>query len=1043
MRSTLLLGLLLSVGVMPVWGQFERKYYVGERMETVRSNLAKYDWARQQRDSILAGADHWVKYDDEKLRTLVVPPEVPRCYQIHNFGCPVHGIRVHEKGLYKWGISFDNPYKIKCPVGGEEYPSNDFAAFLASGMKDRSLLFNAEHPDPKDPLHKQYVDDGWGWKKAGEQRKYWFVAYYAHWIMYPRMLSAIAMLGKAALLAEDEEQAKKYAHKCALLLWQFAEYYPDYDYDSQSREGEERGGGYHGKITNATWETTTPRKVAPAYDAIRPFLPEDKELQELTGQTAEEIDAHIRDRLVLETARLIVDQTPYICGNYGSHQRSAAILAAVLDEKEKHPTREEMIEYIVANPDPRYPWHLGLRDALLNMVYRDGMPPESVGYNYGWVSSLAEVAAELTNAGVNLFEEPRFRKFLTWAFDVMVAGEFVPPMGDTGNIFAKGSSLRPLVARLTLPHFYDPRMAAVVRSNPAANRDLFEKPIEELLAEMPEAEVEPSGLQSTLFPGYGLAYLQEGSAENRTASTLSYSSHPQHAHYDQLNIMLFSHGNALLTDIGYPEQTDPFNHKRYAFFNNTSAHNTVTVNARKQSRGPGKLYAYQPQGFAQVVDASCEGAYPRIVSLYRRAHMLVEVSPTQSYLFDAFYVRGGEEHDYVALGAPAEFSAQPPLGPVQEKGTLAGEDVALQEFYDDEKYAAKPLGTMSYGGYRGSGFQYFFNVRRAPLEGQAICEWRLKKPGEGKTQYPWEGIGLRAHLIGEGEEIIGCDAKPQKYKFLPDTIQFMMRRRTGEDLASNFVTVYEPYRYETFIREVAVVNMDPDDGEATAARVVLVNGQTHYVFHSMKPEQTYMLDGKVKVTGHAACLVLDGNGKPQRAMLLNGTELAVGDFALKSAGIRKTKIVSVDYEKGVIEIADPVLTDHFVPGQTAIVAPDGFADCLRTQAVIDATHFSVGDEDLRVGGGPAGELDVEQNRIVTRVSPWHIQEGMTVLNSLMQPQGRVADTKKLTLDREDRGPLKAEDFPAGPGDSQPRFYVVMAGPGDTILIPSLAILERD
>ncbi len=1042
MKPLLVWAMLLCIMVAPARAAFERNYYSAAKMDIMRSNLGKYDWARKQRDALVSAGENWAKYDDDRLRALVVPPQVPRGYQVHNFGCPVHGVKVHEKGLYRWIIDMDKPYKIKCPVGGEEYPSNDFAAFLASGMRDRSLLFNAEHPDPNDPLHTQYVDDGWGWNKQGDDANYWFVAYYAHWSMSSFTLPAIRALGDAALVAEDPEKAKVCAHKCALMLWQLAQYYPDYFYETQSREGKEHNRNYRGRWTNMIWETRTPRECALAYDAIRPFLPEDEELQKLTGQTAEEMDTAIRERLLMTAARDITDGSGRNAGNYGSHQNSLLLLAAVLNEKEQHPTSDEMIEYIVDNPRPATAQDIGMRDALVNLVYRDGMPQESIGYNGGWVRNLASVASALTEVGVNYFSNPRFQKLLTWQFDVMIAEKFVPPLGDTGNMFARGGPLSADVAALAIPHWQDPRIARIMRANPGAGRDLFRKPVDEIVAELPDAGPVELGVKSFHFPAYGLAYLQNGSAQNRTASLLFYGDYPQHRHADQLNMLLFSQGNALLTDIGYPEQTDAFNHKRYAFFSNTAAHNTVVVDAGAQTRGPGKLYAYQPAGFAQVVDASCEGAYSGKVSLYRRAHLLVELNPTESYLFDVFYVRGGKQHDYVALGAPSETSCMPPLGPVQEKGTLAGEDVPYEHFYDDERYAAKPLGTMSYGGYRGSGFQYFFNVRRAPLQGEAVFEWRLKEPGEGKTQYPWQGIGLRAHLVGSDEEIIAADSKPQKYDYLPDTVQFMFRRRVGEDLASSFVTVYEPYMQTPFIKRVSAVALEPDDGQAVAVRIELLDGSTHYAFHSLTPEQRYKLDAKVSVTGQAACLVLDADGKPQKAMLLNGTELGLGEFALRSSGLQKTRIVSVDYAKGIVEIADPLLTHQAVPGQTVIVAPDTFADSLTMQKVIDATHFSVSDEDMRVAGGPVNEVVADQSRIVTSVDTPHAATGMTVLNSLLQPQGRLAAGDRVIIDRTGMAPLKAEDFPKGTDASHPRFWVVMAGPGDEVWIPGMAELTR-
>jgi hypothetical protein len=50
-----------------------------------------------------------------------------------------------------------------------------------------------------------------------------------------RLLPAITDLSEAYLYTDDP----KYAEKCAVLLWQLAEYYPDYDYTNKSRYGTE------------------------------------------------------------------------------------------------------------------------------------------------------------------------------------------------------------------------------------------------------------------------------------------------------------------------------------------------------------------------------------------------------------------------------------------------------------------------------------------------------------------------------------------------------------------------------------------------------------------------------------------------------------------------------------------------------------------------------------------------------------------------------------------------------------------------------------
>jgi hypothetical protein len=213
----------------------------------MRSNIEKYDWAKTQRDAIIREADKWSAYSDARLQTLVPPPQVPRSYLINMTECPVHGLEARKGGLYKWKIDFDRPWKVICPAGGEEYPSNDFGAYLASGMKDRSLLTG------------DTADDGWGWTKPGTKSKYCFVAYYAMWSARNFLHPALENLSRAYLITGDP----RYAHKCSLLLWQLAQYYPDYDYIKQAPYQAQEG-----KLLYHTWETWTGQIVAEAYDAM-------------------------------------------------------------------------------------------------------------------------------------------------------------------------------------------------------------------------------------------------------------------------------------------------------------------------------------------------------------------------------------------------------------------------------------------------------------------------------------------------------------------------------------------------------------------------------------------------------------------------------------------------------------------------------------------------------------------------------------------------------------------------------------------------------
>ncbi len=1021
-----------------------RAFYSEARLARMRQNVERYGWAREVRDDILKVAERWAGYPDERLRTLVIPPEVPRGYDVHNFGCPVHGVKVNEKGFYQWELEFNRPFKIRCPVGGEEYPSNDFEAYLRSGMKDRSLLTGL------------YADDGWGWHRPDEPPEapnYWFVAYYAHWSMQWFLLEAIQSLGTASVLVEDPARAARFAHKCGLLLWQLAVHYPDYLYHLQSREGREHNPNYTGRLCNMISAVHHPNACAPAYDAVRPFLLEDRELQALAGRDGPGVDGMIRERLLREAARDIVGGSYRIAGNYGMHQKTLILLARALGEGEGD--RARMIQYVADNPNPRRQNDMGLRDALVNLVYRDGIPLESPGYNLHWTKELAGVAEGLAGLGLDFFGDARFRRILAWPFATCVAGRFTPPVGDTGDMFAQ--TQWPLEAyRKALPFFRSREMDWVLRTSaqeesPIKNvwegrgsqgggRDLFGTPLEEFLSGSQDGPPE-IGQRSYLMPAYGLANLQSGTPGRWIASCLFYGSHTHHMHHDQLNLMLFGFDNPLLTDFGYPEQTDAFNHRRFGYFNNTVAHNTVVVDAVKQGRGPGQLHAYQSQGFAKVVDASCQGAYPDQVTRYRRANIHVAVGPSRSYLFDVFYVRGGKQHDWAVHGPQASFACLPDLGDAQAEGTLAGLDVPYEQFYDDPGLRDHPLGTVPYTGYRGSGFQFLRRVRRRRVDGDVVCDWRLTEPMEGQPERPWQGIGLRAHLLTCGEETITCEGPVQHYRYLPESVHFLIRRRTGQDLASTFLSVFEPYLGDPWIEQVKALRVDPEDGQAAACLVVLRDGRRQVLFHSLASSRVYAVEGSVEVCGQAACLALDADGRPQEAMLLNGTQLMSGDFRLNGRGLRWTRIVRVDYGAGIVEVEDPMLDEELLPGQVILVASEGFEDCITVAGVIDRTHLSVGDEDLRVGAGPVD--GVRGRELVTPVESPHARPGMTVVNSLLRPVGRIeARTDggwRLAMDR----PLSPGDFPSLEAEATARFSVMSAGPGDKLGIPHLALWTRE
>ncbi len=85
--------------------------------------------------------------------------------------------------MYEWiADALGQPWKMRCPHCRELFPKNDFLKFYRSGLNeqnvfdpkraDRFLLFNLEHPDPADPLHKFGVDDGEGYVEGGKRWRF-------------------------------------------------------------------------------------------------------------------------------------------------------------------------------------------------------------------------------------------------------------------------------------------------------------------------------------------------------------------------------------------------------------------------------------------------------------------------------------------------------------------------------------------------------------------------------------------------------------------------------------------------------------------------------------------------------------------------------------------------------------------------------------------------------------------------------------------------------------------------------------------------------
>lgn len=777
-----------------------------------RENVARFPAAQAMAAELRHEADYWVAWEDEALRALVTTAEVPRAFDCSAAGCPVHGKKIFEvaKSTYPWIIDPKVPFKVKCPIGGETYPSNDYGRFYRSGFKDRS------------DFDGPYVDDGRGWVSPTGER-YWFVAHANHWTWYwhPQadhhpIIKACESLGRTYLLTGDA----RYAHKAAVLLTRIAEVYPNMDHESQSRFGEILAQQHHeryvGKVVNAIWESYLVAQFAECYDAVWPTIDGDLALQKLYGRSGRELRALIDANLIEEGIDAYYSKK--IRGNYGMHQRSLLVLATV----RQHGDNARYIRDVLDRPEGTM--YLGMHYALYNLVWQDGQPYESPDYNASWVANLTAVASLLPKLGYDLGAMPRLRRLVDAPLDWIAVGKFTPTIGDTGTVYGGISGENTAAYQFAFRTYGDARYAQFLAGTGAGGaagfktfESLLQPPIESAV-KMEAGRVLPPQ-PSRLISGYGVSLLNNPS--DTIGLSLYHGLHVTHYHCDRLNLELFAYGQPLLPDLGYPDAMNEMVAGIYTWSTNTISHNTVTVDATKApGNAPGRVELQADGGWVRAVAVNAPETYPQC-DVYRRTTVMVDVDATRSYLVDVFDVRGGRQHDYSLHGPPGDFALVGGEWSAPAKGTLAGEDVALGEIYDDAKLGAKDY-AGGFASYAGSGLQHLAKVQRLK-SGAAVLDYTHEKS-------PGAHVRLRL-LPAAGQCVMVAEARVSPVKW-PQVLHYAIVRSeaekdAAEPLTSRFTTVIEPNGGTPFVQTVERIELPHGLGivvarEGGATDVVIV-----------------------------------------------------------------------------------------------------------------------------------------------------------------------------------------------------------------------------
>lgn len=535
-------------------------YYTDAKVAAARENVLKYDWAKALKDKAVVEADKYLALGDEYIWNMVTPQSIPRTmFHIQRtkagvLGCPVCGTEINKYGSYPWKIDpVNDPWKLECPNCHTKFPTNDFGAYYKSGLDehgifnpelaDKSLLKNTLYPEKGETWG---VDDGYGWKNGNDV--WTFIAYYNHWALWYQsgiIQKAIIALRDAYIYTGD----MKYAHAGIILLDRIADVYPDMDISEYLwDEGFDNGvPSWHtcqGKVLNDIWETFIVTDFASAYDAFFPAL-KDNDASNVVPFLSDKADQYglgvlkysvngikknIEDNILRQV--LPAFKNSQIRGNQGMHQATLAMAAVVLDEEG---TTQEMLDYNFKSgglecidgsqyPNGRHYIVTGgnILALLVNDVDHDGVGNESSpGYNSLWINQMMMVADVLDGYDrypeADLYKNVKFRKMFQSHYPLIMIGNYIPSIGDSGGTGLPGVNLNKEMFVKAFEKFGDPVYAQVAymlngNSTYGIHGSVYSNDADEVADEIKTVidTFGPMNLESNDMTGYGLATLRDG-----------------------------------------------------------------------------------------------------------------------------------------------------------------------------------------------------------------------------------------------------------------------------------------------------------------------------------------------------------------------------------------------------------------------------------------------------------------------------------------------------------------------------------------------------
>ena len=879
-------------------------FYPARLIENARRNVGQYEWAKQVRDSVVQQAEPWTELSDEQLWRLMFGPTITRSWMVWSDGhCPSCAKSVP---MYNWETAaMERPWKTRCPHCQEIFPKNDFHKFYCSGLDehgvfdperaDRSLLFNNEHPDPNDPLHKFGVDDGEGYVN-GDKRWRFIGAYLVYGQWKQAVLGGVKRLAAAYVVTGD----KQYAHRAAVILDRVADLYPTFDFKEQALLYERvRGTGYVSVWHDACEET---RELALAYDQIFEGIEDDQELVRFLRAKAEQFTAanpknsiyDIRANIEARILRDALANTAKISSNYPRTPIAIAIMKAILQWPHN---RDEVLSII---------------DGFLQRATAvDGVTGEKGLANYSafGLQSIALFLGEWDRAVPGFLDEvykrqPGLHEMYRFHIDTWCLTSYYPLSGDTGWFARKidqyqgvrfrrpdresgyshedamlSPSMFTLMWRLHQltddPTFVQALYIANDRSTDGLPYDLFADDPDSIgrsVAEVIAKQGDRPKLKSVNKQQWHIAILRSGKGPDSRAAWLDYDSGGGHSHWDGMNLGLFAKGLDLMPDFGYPPvQFGGWGSRKAHWYKMTASHNTVVVDGKNLIGGAGKTTLWADGEHFQCIRASA----PALIGgqQYERTVATIGMSGDDFYLVDIFRVVGGKDH--------AKFMHS-------HFGTIRTDGLRLRD--------AKPYG-------HGTEMRNF-RTDPNPQPGWRV-DWEIEDryeilPQNAKVHLRYTDLTTGSQASTAEGWVTAGQYSTSVEAWIP---RIMVRRRSEEaPLVSTFVSVIEPYGGESNIAAIRRLTLQDADGTQyhdpnVAVEIVFRDGSRDLLVAAdvenplgLEPAvnkagaKLVQPEWKLQLVGELCMVRKDRTGKLKRIVLCKAGSVAVDDVRVDLKG---------------------------------------------------------------------------------------------------------------------------------------------------------------